>query len=365
MDFHDSETQRLLRGTARAYLAAQYPWERLYAIERGDARLSDTDLRALEDLGWQALVAPEAAGGSGASLLEAAVIIEELGYAAAPAPVLHSNVASSLLGRAPEPAAREHLRRLVSGKARYTVAEANRDTGAPTGRVAEPLRGAEGRLAGELPLVPFAEESDIVITPLSIDGEPALAAVPLRDAALAPVRMLDHAPYGHVRFDGLPIDAADVIASGPVVSELREECNALITAFSLIEMAGMMQRVLEMTSSYISTRTQFGKPIATFQAARHRAAELLTQTETTRWAAYHALWRFECDPRDAEEIWLAKHWANRAADRVYQISHLLHGGVGVGIEYPLHLLTQGIAALAVRGGAMDELVERSFAAMST
>jgi len=103
----------------------------------------------------------------------------------------------------------------------------------------------------------------------------------------------------------------------------------------------------------------FGRRIGSFQAARHRAAELLMQTESTRWAAYHALWRFELDPNDTQEIWLTKHWAIRAADRVYQNSHMLHGGIGVGTEYPLHLFTQQVAGFAVRAGTMNEMVSRT------
>jgi alkylation response protein AidB-like acyl-CoA dehydrogenase len=124
-----------------------------------------------------------------------------------------------------------------------------------------------------------------------------------------------------------------------------------------------MRRVLDMTTEHISTRKQFGQPIAKFQAARHRAAEMLMQVETTRWAAYHALWRFDLDS-STDEIWLTKHWAVRAAARVYEISHLLHGGVGVSMEHPLHLYTQGIAAFAVRGGTMDELVTRTLASIA-
>ena len=150
-----------------------------------------------------------------------------------------------------------------------------------------------------------------------------------------------------------------MLATGSRAEDLQERCDALMTAPSVIELAGMMQRVLLMTSQYISNRVQFGQPIAKFQAARHCAAELLMQTETTRWAAYHALWRFQQDPSDTREIWLTKHWAVRAADRVYQIAHLLHGGVGVGVEYPLHLFTLGVAAFAVLGGTMSEMVDRT------
>ena len=127
----------------------------------------------------------------------------------------------------------------------------------------------------------------------------------------------------------------------------------------------MMQRILEMTTEHVKTRQQFGQPIGKFQAARHRAADILVQLDTTRWAAYHALWRFQNDPGDTDEIYLAKHWAIRAVDRVFQHSHMLHGGVGVGMEHPLHLFTQGIAAFAVRGGTMSEMVQRTLASLKS
>ena len=85
---------------------------------------------------------------------------------------------------------------------------------------------------------------------------------------------------------------------------------------------------------------------------------MLRRTETTRWSAYHAVWRFQQNPADTEEIWLTKHWAIRAAELIYQNSHLLHGGIGVGMEYPLHLYTQQIAGFAVRAGAMTAMVAR-------
>jgi alkylation response protein AidB-like acyl-CoA dehydrogenase len=220
------------------------------------------------------------------------------------------------------------------------------------------LTVARGTLSGKLRSVPFAHLSSSVIALAVIDGEHSLVALPLGLATIDRLVLLDRACYADVTFNGVPVDAIDILASGDSAMALRTTCDALLTAFTTIEMAGLMQRILEMTAEHIKTREQFGQPIGKFQAARHRAAELLTQLETTRWAAYHALWRYEQD-RDASEIWLAKHWAARAADRVFQIAHLLHGGVGVGIEHPLHLYTQSIAAFAVRSGTLDEMTDRA------
>lgn len=359
MRFADSETQKLIRKAARSYLADKYPWERLYAIERGDAAIGRQELREMADMGWLALVAPEDAGGGGVSLLEAAVVVDECGYAAAPLPIAVSNIAADVLAHAGEPA-QGHLKRLAAAEAVYTIAEAVRRRG----RLAGGLRG-DGRLVrGVLPLVPFASVADFVIAPLVVDDEQLLALVPLAGVGREPVRTIDRTHYGNVRIDSLPLSECVILGRGHAAQALQDRCDALATAFGMVELGGLMQRVLEMTSEYISNRVQFGQPIAKFQAARHRAAELLVQTETTRWAAYYALWQFQEDPERTLEIWLAKHWAIRAADRVFHVSHLLTGGVGVGSEYPLHLFTQAIAAFAVRNGTMSEVVARTIESLS-
>lgn len=350
MLFADSEEQALIRQTARTFFADRYPAERLYAIERGDAAVAETDVRELASLGWLALLAPASMGGGGISLLDAAVVIDECGYAAAPLPPAVSNIAADLLSHDGRFAA--DVARIAAGDALYTVAAAARRhrEGAAVVRI------ADGRAHGDLALVPFGDRADFVLAPAVADGAPALAAIALAGCAREPARQLDGGAAAHLRLDGAD---ARIVASGAAAEALHERCDALVTALAVIETAGLMQRVLEMTVEYISQRVQFGQPIARFQAARHRAAELLMQAETVRWTAYHALWRLQEDGSDTREIWLAKHWAVRAAERVYQVSHLLHGGVGVGTEYPLHLYTQALAGLAVRAGGMDEMVARA------
>jgi len=357
MRFGDSDTQRLLRDTARSYLADRFPWERLYALQRGDSQLTHEDLQGFAELGWFGLLVPEASGGGGASLLEAGVVMDEFGYAAVPAPLPAGNIAAALLSCvAPSDAVSGHLTSLATGGRFYTISENTRRHGRPA---TAQLSASDGKISGRLSLVPFAGLSDFVLAPLVIDGEPAFAVIPLEHAELEPVELLDRPSYSNVRFQDVDLEGSTVLARGKEAEELHERCDALVTALSLIELGGMMQRILEMTTEFITNRVQFGQPIGKFQAVRHRAAELLMQTETTRWSAYHALWRFQEDHEDTDEIWLAKHWAIRAAERVYQTTHLLHGGVGVGTEYPLHLYTQGVAAFAVRGGTMSEMVGRT------
>jgi len=358
MQFGDSEAQKLIRDTARSYLAERFPWERLYAIERGDEALGESDIKSMGDLGWLGLLAPEALGGGGVSLLDAAVVIEELGYAATAAPVAATNIAAYLLSQVDESAAQEHLGSLATGHHLYTINEAIRRRGKAL------TNGALSADGGSLAAVPFAESAAYVLTPTAgAEGSTAFALLPLEGARTERLHEIDRSVYFDVHFDTAGVAKAVTLARGEEAEALHERADALVTAFALIELAGMLKRITEMSAEYISNRVQFGVPIAKFQAARHRAAELLMQTETTREAAYHALWRFQEDPTDTDEIWKTKHWAIRAAAKVYEVVHLLHGGVGVGIDYPVHLYTQGIAAFAVRGGTMSEMVGRTIESM--
>ncbi len=149
MEYKLSETQQLLQTTARSYLQDTFPWERLYAFEDGSSKLTGDDVSAFAELGWMALLAPEAAGGGGATLLEGAIVIEELGYAAVPAPITASNVAAHVLNTA---SASDYLADLTSNRKLFTISEASRRKRP----AASGLSAAGGKLSGTLPMVPFA-----------------------------------------------------------------------------------------------------------------------------------------------------------------------------------------------------------------
>ena len=350
MRFEDSETQKLLRTTVRSFLADRFPWERLYAIENAEGDLAPEDLKSFADLGWLGLLAPATEGGAAISLTEAAVVIDEFGYAGAPSSVAVSNIVADALGRLSDTEARNHLGRLTRGKARYTIGGGNLA-----------LKG--GELRGSLQLVPHGNTADHVLAVLDIDGELGIGLVRADASRASPLLALDHRSYADLDFEGATAADVLVLATGDEARATNERWQNLIAAFSVVEMAGLLARIKDLTGEYISNRVQFGQPIAKFQAARHHAADLLAAAETTRWVAYHALWELDRDPQETTGIWLARHWAIRAARQAVELTHLLHGGVGVGMEYPLHLLTQSLASLAVRGGTLDDATARTLASL--
>ncbi|HXG41678.1 MAG TPA: acyl-CoA dehydrogenase family protein [Dehalococcoidia bacterium] len=360
MQFADSDTQRLLRETARAYFRDRYPLERLLALERGEVALERSDLGEYAQLGWLGLLVPEAEGGAGASLLDAGVLVEEAGYAAVPTPLPQAFVASYVLLRAAarQEALREHLRRLAKGDGFYGVAYSDYGWRPRDGGDGPGVTLRDGRLQGQLLLVPFAHLLDWVVAPIADGGAPALALLPLAAAQREHQHLVDMRPVCRVLFEGVPLGDGAVIARGEEARRLQEEMEALVAALANVEMAGIMHRVTAMTSEYISNRIQFGRPIATFQAARHRAAEMYTMAETVRWAAYHSLWEFERDPATASDVWKAAYWTAEAARSVFTNAHMLHGGIGVSLEHPLHLFTHALMSLPVLEGGQDGMVRR-------
>lgn len=350
MRFEDSETQKLLRTTTRSFLADRFPWEKLYALERTEGELGADDLTSFADMGWLGLLAPAEAGGAGLALVEAAVIIDEFGYAGVPSPVVVSNIVADALARLPGSPAREHLISLVQGTARYSLSDGV-------------LELSNGSLRGALRFVPCGASSDYVLTPTVAGGEPGICLANARAGQATALRALDRRSYADIEFDGVPGEGVLVLATGTEAQAIRERCRSLAAGFAVVEMAGLLNRIKEMTGEYISNRIQFGQPIGKFQAARHHAADLLAAAETTRWAAYHSLWQLDRDPGDSAGIWLARHWAIRAARQAIEVTHLLHGGVGVGMEYPLHILTQTLASLAAQAGTLDEMTERALASL--
>jgi alkylation response protein AidB-like acyl-CoA dehydrogenase len=274
------------------------------ASERGyDETLWQT---LCEQIGVAALAVPEEYDGVGASLFETALVLEELGRSLAPNPLLASTIATAaLLLHGTHEQRVELLPRIASG----TVATA----------VPEP----------PLVLEPAAE---IVLVPR--DRAVALADDrPEARPALDPTLRL-----GHLDTDAAP--------SQP----LLDVAAALVTAVQL----GCARRGLDMTVAYAQERVQFGRPIGSFQALKHRMADMLVLLEMTRsasWAATGAAASYLRDPDDEraaalhERATVAKAYCSDALDRIAGETVQLHGGIAITWEHDAHLVLKRAHAL--------------------
>ncbi len=310
------------------------------------------------ELGCAGLLIPESSGGAGASYREAAVVAEETGRAVAPVPFLGSAVVATaaLLAAGDD----QLLGDLAAGTS--TAALAVPFAAAPgarpeptvrlTGRSGPDEPGDSGYLlTGTVTGIADALPAGVLLVPA--DGVPyALYAVPAADASLTPVVSLD------MTRQLADLTLADVpgrrIASGPAAEQAVAAALAAGAAMLAAEQLGAAERCLEITVAYLKERRQFARPIGSFQALKHRVAELWAGVTQARAAArYAAACLATGDPDTPVAIALAKAACSDIAVRAAQECLQLHGGIGFTWEHPTHLYLKRAKSSSIGFGTAD------------
>lgn len=294
MDFELSDDQREIRDVARALLA-----ERLAGAGQGEGLWEE-----VLALGWPGAAAAEEHGGLDLDLVSVAVLVEELGYACAPVPLLGTLLAVLAIETAGSAAQRElRVPQLLEG--RLTGSVAATDPPSP---------------------VPDAADEGLVVV---LDGPRGGALI--EGGATREMEAIDGRRRHGVLVDALPPGEA---LPGDV-RVARAKASTIVSA----ELTGLCRRALDETVDYVSTRQQFGVPVGSFQAVQHTAASMLRATEMAAVATYHAAWVAEGEadllPRAAA---MAKAQASDAARFVTAAAIQLHGGIGFTWEADLHWL---------------------------
>ena len=344
MDFNLSKPQRLLKESAREFLARECGPDRVRALMGTDTAHDERLWRAMADQGWTGLVVPEEHGGAGLGLVELAAVAEEMGRACLPGAFLSTLTAAALVARAGDEGQRaKYLAAVAAGELKATVAlleeGADWDVDA-VGLMAE--RGPGGfTLSGRKLFVPDAGVADLLIC-VARDGD-GLALLPVgRGAAGLSVKatpsMDATRKLYEVAFDGVRVAAAEAFgADGDARGALRGALEVAAVALCA-EMVGGMQWVLDTTVEYAKTRQQFGRPIGAYQAVQHQCADMLLMTESARSATYYAAWALnEGDPKARGAVSAAKAYCSDAYREVGNRGVQVHGGIGFTWEHDLQL----------------------------
>jgi alkylation response protein AidB-like acyl-CoA dehydrogenase len=355
--YGDTETE--LRAAVRSLLDDRCGWREVLARTE-TAETYDTGLwRTLAaDLGCAGLLIPEASGGAGASYREAAVVAEETGRAVAPVPYLGSAVVATaaLLAIADG----ELLAALAEGS--VTAALAVPFAAAPgarpetTARLGPPGPGRDDGgylLSGTVAGVADALPADVLLVPA--DGVPyGLYAVRAADAGVSvtPVVSLDMTrQLADVTLDSVP---GRRVATG---AGAEQAVAAGLTAGAAVlasEQLGLAERCLEITVAYLKERHQFARPIGSFQALKHRAADLWVGVTQARAAArYAAACLAREDPDTPVAVALAKAACSDIAVKAAQECVQLHGGIGFTWEHPAHLYLKRAKSSSIGFGTAD------------
>ena len=333
MDFDFSDDQQQLRDAVRKWVDKGYDFERRRHIVSAGG-FDRTAYGELAELGLTALTVPESHGGLGLGAVDAMVVMEELGRGMVLEPLAQAFVASTVLSHcAPEALQQGWLARIASGdalvvlahqerKARYRldVCEA-KATATPTGHALTAMKS----------MVPAGDQADAFMVPAQLDGQIALFLVERSAAGVT--------AHGYTTQDGSRaaevqlVDAPATLITQDGLAALELAVDTGIAALCA-EAVGVMDQTLALTVDYMNQRKQFGVTIASFQALRHRVADMKMQVELARSMGYYASLKIGA-PADERRRAMAraKVQLGQSMRFVGQQSVQLHGGIGVTDEY--------------------------------
>ncbi|RYF37349.1 MAG: acyl-CoA dehydrogenase, partial [Comamonadaceae bacterium] len=336
MDFDFTDDQEQLRDAVRRWVDKGYAFERRRGIVEGGG-FSREAYGQLAELGLAGLYIPEEDGGLGMGPVEGMVVMEELGRGMVLEPLAHTLIAGALLaGYGPTAVKADWLPGIASGDKLVVLAyqeRAARYRFASCKASANRAGGADGAwsISGSKHLVAAGDEADAFIVPALADGQLALFLV-ARTAAGVTTR-------GYLTQDGSR--AADVqLDQAPATLVTTDGLAALAHAVDIgiaaacAEAVGVMDKTLAVTVEYMNTRKQFGVAISSFQALRHRIADMKMQLELARSMSYYASLKLNA-PADERRRALAraKYQLGVSMRFVGQQAVQLHGGIGVTDEY--------------------------------
>lgn len=359
MDLTPTDEQLMLADTARAFVERACPPTRVRTIA-ADPTGFDRDLwGAMASLGWAGLPIAEAHGGTGAGMVELALLCEALGRGPVPSPLVVSTTLAALpiaWAGSDEQRAR-WLPALASGEAIGTLALVE-----PGGHDEWDAPGIAGgsSLRGTKLMVPWAGVADVVLVATT-------AGVHLVEPDRGGIASERHDDLGADPLFAVELHAAPAERLGdggqpehePMLRRALDHAAIAQLAYTV----GAAERTLEMTVEHASTRHQFGRPIGSFQAVAHRCVDMRTDLDACRYLAYRAAWALDQGGHAGLEVAAAKAYGNDALRRIFVHAHQVHGAIGFSTEHALHLFTRRAKSFELTYGTTARHLDRVADAM--
>lgn len=353
-----------LRSAVRDFLAAKSDEAAVRRIVDGE-RGFDADVwdQAAKQLRLPALAIPEEFGGDGFGVVEQCVVLEEMGRALFSGPYFASAVlaANAVLLAADHAAAQRYLPALASGAATATLAVAEDDGRWRLDTMAtSAVSGVSGwTLSGSKSFVIDGATTDTLFVVATTEAGPSLFAVDRRapGVAVEPLRVLDPTrPLARTTFQAVPAEPVGPAGAGrAIVDGVLDRAGACVAA----EQAGVARRCLDQAVAYAATRHQFGRPIGSFQAVKHKCADMLAQVELAEAAAREAARRHDEEPGEfpaaAASAFLT---CSRAGIFTAAENIQVHGGIGFTWEHPAHLYFRRAKSTQLLFGPTTDTAER-------
>lgn len=363
MNFDFSDDQRMLRDHARRFLSEKCGPAQVRAVLENDAPYDTAVWKAMAELGWMGTALPEEFGGLGMGQIELCVIAEELGRALAPVP-FSSTVylaANAILLAGTEEQKRERLTALAAGETIATLALAEGTRAATPANLS--TRFADGKISGVKTPVADGDVADLAVVVAAGDQGPVLCLVDLSSGGVSRETVATIDPtrsHATITFDSAPAERLGDGGDQWALLEAVQDRAAILFAF---EQIGGAQACLEMATDYAKERFAFGRPIGSFQAIKHKLADIYIKTELARSNAYFGAWALNTG---AAELPVAAAAARVAGNEAFNFAAAeniqTHGGNGFTWEYDCHIYYRRAKLLSLALGSQkrwkDRLIDR-------
>jgi acyl-CoA dehydrogenase len=359
MDFAPSSEQEMLRDGARRYLADDFA-----ARRRGDQA---ADWQGYADLGWLALLAPEDAGGLGGDIEDVLILAEEMGRALSLEPYVGSAIlATGLVDLVAGGQRRlDLLAAIASGERRLAPAlyePGRRYLLEPETRAI--ASGSGYRLSGAKNLIAGGPAADALLVSARLDdGAIGLFLVEMGKPGVAATHYatIDDGGATDAGFDEVELgaDALLGVVTIDAIDDVVDEARLALCADAL----GALERAVAITADYLKTRTQFGQPLANFQALQHSVVEIHIDADAIRSSLYNAIAAFDRGVRDDRRRAVSSCWVKTfdAAKGIAGMAVHLHGGIGMTTEYPVGHYLRRVMVSERRFGDVEHHLARYMA----
>ncbi|MFZ4739204.1 MAG: acyl-CoA dehydrogenase family protein [Bradymonadia bacterium] len=338
MDFSMSADQASLRDLAREVFRDRGAPELLAKAEAEGAFFDAHGWSALVRTELLGVAIPASYGGADLGFFELCLVLEQQGAHVVPVPLF----ATAVLGALPithfgaESLKARWLPQVAQGKAVLTaaLAEVRNDTPERPDTRAHATADGRWRLTGEKVSVSAGMRAELMLVSATCDdGSARLFAVETDAPGVRRVQQVtsNGEPLAQVVFDGVEVDAAAALPP-EALPFLLEHARVAQCALAL----GLCERAMRLTAKYTTERQQFERPIATFQAVAHRAADQYVDVETLRLAFLRAAWQLSAGRDARTDAAVARIFAANALHRVLTAAQHLHGGMGFDRDYPLY-----------------------------
>jgi alkylation response protein AidB-like acyl-CoA dehydrogenase len=361
MDFGFTEEQEMLRQSARQFLETECAMTYVRKMMDDDAGYSEEQWKKMADLGWTGLIFPEQYGGSGLSMVDLVVVLEEMGRVVMPGPFFANILAGLAIDLGGSKAQKKrYLPEICAGKLKATLAqvEASGRWDATGIQLSAAKDGKTYQLSGTKLFVPDAHNVDVLVVAARTGGKGAkgitlfLVDAKQQGVKTTLLKTMDQTRrLCEVAFDNVTVGTDAVLGKANKGWALLDRIIDRAKVGVCAEMCGGAQRVLEMSVEYAKVREQFGRPIGSFQAIQHKCANMLVQTESAKSATYYAAWAVANDVPEAHlAACMAKAYCSDAYRHVSADGIQIHGGIGFTWEHDMHLYFKRAKASEVTFG---------------